>query len=253
MPCGAGMVERQGGVTPVAFRRAAVPANHIRLTFVGHSTFVIETPSGTKVVTDYNDFVRPPDLPDIVTMNTGHPTHSTESVPPGVRYVLRGWDPNGGIAHHDVRLNDVRVYNLPTNIDNFGGGLFANSSIFVIEAGGLCIAHLGNLRHVIDEERVARMGRIDIALVPVDRFTTNSFEEILFNLDRIKPRLIIPMHINFLEPAEDFARLAAHRYKSKIHDSDTLIVSRETLPRDTEILIMRMSGSGGGRPAGSPT
>jgi L-ascorbate metabolism protein UlaG (beta-lactamase superfamily) len=190
--------------------------------------------------------VKPPDLPDIVTMNTGHSTHSTENIPTGIRHVLRGWDPAGGIARHDVMFKDLRVYSLPTNIEGFGAGMFATSSIFVIQAAGMCIVHLGNIRHVIDDERIQRMGRVDIALVPVDRFVTNTHDETLYNLEQMKPKLIIPMHINHLGPAQDFAERAAAIYKSRLHDSNTIVVSRASLPQFAEILILRLSATAGG-------
>ena len=36
----------------------------VRLTFIGHATFLFESPVGVTNATDYNDGVRPPVLPD---------------------------------------------------------------------------------------------------------------------------------------------------------------------------------------------
>ena len=44
------------------------------MTYVGHSTFLIESVGGVKIATDYNDYVRPRIIPDIVTMNIAHDT-----------------------------------------------------------------------------------------------------------------------------------------------------------------------------------
>jgi hypothetical protein len=73
-----------------------VPEGSVSITFLGHASFLIESPAGVRVVTDYNDMIRAPVTPDIVTMNNAHPTHYSEAVEPGVKYVLRGWDPAGG-------------------------------------------------------------------------------------------------------------------------------------------------------------
>ena len=62
-------------VVPAAFRQAALAADQVRLTYVGHSTFLIESPQLVRIATDYNDYVRPPVVPDIVTMNKAHSTH----------------------------------------------------------------------------------------------------------------------------------------------------------------------------------
>ncbi|MGO4282878.1 MBL fold metallo-hydrolase, partial [Bosea sp. TAB14] len=56
-------------------QRVQLAKDEARLTFVGHATFLIETPGGVKIATDYNDYVRPPVTPDIATMNKAHSTH----------------------------------------------------------------------------------------------------------------------------------------------------------------------------------
>ena len=252
LPCGLGLVHDGGPgralLHRAAFRAVDVPAGKVRLTFAGHSSFLIETPKGVKAVTDYNDFVQPPGLPDLVTMNTGHTTHSTENVDPAIKFVLRGWKDGGGIKRHNMSYKDLRVYNLPTNVGNSGFGFFNNSSIFVFEAAGLCIAHLGNLRHALDKERIARMGRIDIMLVPADRRITNSIEEVLHNIAQVQPRLVIPMHFNFIGNALEFAEHVRKIYPVKTHSGPTLEASRATLPAKTEVLIipaLGMEGLGG--------
>src|SRR6476659_8685200 len=62
----------------VAFNRPRImPASlqlaenseQVRITYVGHSTFLIESPQQVRIATDYNDFVKPSGLPDIATMN----------------------------------------------------------------------------------------------------------------------------------------------------------------------------------------
>ena len=50
-------------------QRINLARDEVRLTFVGHATFLIETPGGIKAATDYNDYVRPRETPDIATMN----------------------------------------------------------------------------------------------------------------------------------------------------------------------------------------
>ena len=67
---------------PAALRLARNP-DEVRITYVGHSTFLIESPQLVRIATDYNDYVRPPLLPDIVTMNHAHSTHYTDRPDPG--------------------------------------------------------------------------------------------------------------------------------------------------------------------------
>ena len=101
---------------PAAFRLAALQADQVRLTYIGHSTFLIESPQLVRIATDYNDYVRPPVLPDIVTMNHAHTSHYTDQPDPGIKHVLRGWAGDEKPARIDMTYKDVRVRNVPTNI-----------------------------------------------------------------------------------------------------------------------------------------
>ena len=84
------------------FSRAALRQDEVGLTFVGHATFLIETPQGVRIATDYSDGTRPPVPPDVATMNKAHSTHFSYRPDPGIKHVLKGWDPAGGSAYHDL-------------------------------------------------------------------------------------------------------------------------------------------------------
>src|SRR3954471_10749078 len=76
---------------PAAFNLAALAGDQVRISYSGHSTFMIESPRGVKIATDYNDYVKPRALPDIATMNHAHSTHYTDFPDPAIKHVLRGW------------------------------------------------------------------------------------------------------------------------------------------------------------------
>jgi hypothetical protein len=84
------------------FSRAALRQDEVSLTFVGHATFLIETPDGVRIATDYSDGTRPPVTPDVATMNKAYSTHFSSSPDPGIEHVLKGWNPAGGHAIHDL-------------------------------------------------------------------------------------------------------------------------------------------------------
>lgn len=237
-PCGVGMVQNGPLLHHAGLRAIDVPAGHVRLNYVGHSTFLIESPQGIKVATDYNHNYVPSVLPNIATMNIQRGNHSRAEVDPKVKYVLRGWDTGSGISRHDIRQKDVRVYNIPTNITDYGSGLTNDSSIFVIEAAGVCIGHMGHLRHVLDRERVARLGRIDVLLLPVDRRVTQSMDELLANIAAISPRLIIPMHFNSMYTVNEFVAQVGSRYPVKRRKRNVLEIARANLPPRTEIWVL---------------
>src|SRR6476469_10949038 len=155
---------------PVAARLAALAPDQVRITFIGHATFLIESPKLVRIATDFNDYVKPPLVPDIATMNHAHSTHYTDRPDPAIKYVLRGWGPTPDQpARHDITLKDVRVRNVPTNIRDWRGGTERHgNSIFIYEMANMCIAHLGHLHHTLTQQQLDEMGRIDIVFAPVD-------------------------------------------------------------------------------------
>jgi L-ascorbate metabolism protein UlaG (beta-lactamase superfamily) len=217
---------------------AAVPEGAVAVTFLGHASFLIESPAGVRIVTDYNDAIRSPVTPDIVTMNNAHPTHYSEAVEPGVKYVLRGWDPGGGVATHRLEYRDVRIRNVPTNVRELGGTRYNGNSIFVFEIADLCIAHLGHLHHTLTQTHLAELGTIDIVMVPVDGVWTLNQEDMIEVLQQIKPKVVIPMHIFTRATLDKFLSRIGDLYTVRNASSRTAVFSQPELPQTAEILVL---------------
>src|SRR5258707_2513532 len=63
--------------TPVSLRRIAAKTEEVAITYAGHSTYIIDTPEGVRIATDYNGVYNVGRLPDVATMNRAHGTHYT--------------------------------------------------------------------------------------------------------------------------------------------------------------------------------
>ena len=229
-------------VQPARFRTAqAAQAGEVRISYVGHSTFLIESGKGVKIATDYNDYVRPSVLPDIATMNRAHSTHFSVAPDPAIRHVLKGWNPEGGPAAHDITEQDVRVRNIPTNIRSYGGGggtdEFGNS-IFIFEMGTLCIAHLGHLHHTLSPPQLARIGQMDVVLAPVDGSYTLDTPGMIEVLLDLKAPLIIPMHYFSSFTLSRFLDVARPHFEIKTSAEPSITVSRATLPAKPQVLVL---------------
>src|SRR5258708_7377433 len=108
-------------ILPAAFRPTAPAPNGAGASKAGHSTFLTEAPNLGRVAPDFNDYVRPPVLPDIVSMNHAHSTHFTDRPDPDIKFVLRGWRPDGKPANHDMTYSDVHGRRVSTNIRDRNG------------------------------------------------------------------------------------------------------------------------------------
>ena len=236
---GAAQAACSGVVAGGPLRLAAAGAEDtVSISFLGHASFLIESPGGVRIVTDYNDAIRAPVTPDIVTMNNAHPMHYSDSVEPGVKHILRGWDPAGGVATHRLEYRDVRIHNVPTNVREFGGTRYNGNSIFVFEIADLCIAHLGHLHHTLTQTHFAELGAIDVVMVPVDGAWTLNQDDMIEVLRQIRPKIIIPMHIFTQATLDKFLTKIAGLYSVRSAASRTLVLARSELPGETQVVVL---------------
>ena len=223
----------------VALGSAALASTDVRLTFIGHATFLIESAAGVRIVTDYNDYVRPSVVPDIATMNHAHSSHYTDFPDPKIAHVLRGWNPAGGAARHDLELKDVHIRNVPTNIRDWGGGAISyGNSIFIFEIAGLCIGHLGHLHHTLTPEQLATIGQLDVVLVPVDGGYTMDIGGMIDVLKALRARLIIPMHYFNQNTLSRFIDRIKADFPVQMTDDPEVVVSARHLPHEATVLVL---------------
>lgn len=226
-------------VMPAAFRLAALAADEVRLTYIGHSTFLIESPRLVRIATDYNDYVRPSVTPDIITMNKAHSTHYTLQPDPGIRLVLRGWNDEGTPAGHDQTFGDVHVRSVATNIRTWGEGTERHgNSIFIFEIAGLCIAHLGHLHHTLNQQQLNEVGRVDVVLVPVDGTYTLDAEGMVEVLKALNAPLMIPMHYFSDYTLNAFLDRVRNDYEVAFADTPSVVLSKSTLPAKPKFLVL---------------
>ena len=228
-------------ITPASFKVAALGQDQVRITFIGHATFLIESPQQVRIATDYNDYVKPPVVPDIATMNHAHETHYTDHPDPAIKYVLRGWSETPEKpAIWDLQYRDVRVRNVPTNIRNYfsGGTERYGNSIFIFEIANLCIAHLGHLHHTLTQSQLNAIGRVDVVMAPVDGSYTLDLDGMMEVLTALKAQLIIPMHFFGWYTLERFLERAQRDWPVERAEVPSVVVSKATLPKSPKILVL---------------
>ena len=222
--------------------RAQAEESEVRLTYIGHSTFLIESPAGVTIATDYNDIERPAIVPEIVTMNRAHSSHFSFYPEPEIVHVLRGWGENGVPARHELTVRDVWIRNVTTNIRG-GFGMSATiqrdmNSMFVFEVAGLCIAHLGHLHHPLTPDHLKALGRIDVVLAPVDGTYTLNVDDMIGVLQDIAAPLVIPMHYFGQSTLARFIGRLEEHYAVELSDVPSVDLSRSTLPARATVLVL---------------
>jgi L-ascorbate metabolism protein UlaG (beta-lactamase superfamily) len=229
--------------TPVVLRSAAANPGVVAITYAGHSTYYIDTPGGVRIATDFSGAYTTGRLPDVVTMNRAHSTHYTLFPDPQIPYVLHGWRDDGEPAKIALRIGDVLIRNVSTDIrryfgdDSSGGMIKDGNSIFIFEVAGLCIGHLGHLHHKLDDSHFAAIGRLDIVMVPIDGTYTMSLDGISEITRGLRASVVLPMH-RFMTPLDEFMRRIGEQFAIDVRSERTLRISRDSLPGTPTVIIL---------------
>ena len=232
------VAENPTPVMRVNYRVAGLANNEVRLTIVSHSTFIIESQMGIRIATDYAGFHGLGPIPDVVTMNHAHDTHYTDTPDPAIKHVLRGWNPNGGWAEHNLNVGDVHIRNVPTNIRTWtdaGTEKFGNS-IFIFEVAGLCIGHLGHLHHELTAQQLGQIGQLDVVLVAVDGVFTLDHDGVVNVLKELRARIVIPMH--FFGSLDGFGERLRETHDVEVSKTKTVVLSPATMPSKPKLLVL---------------
>lgn len=231
-------VEGVPGVRVASLGPLAAAEQEVTITYVGHSTYRIETAGGVVIATDYFGRHGEGAPPTVVTMNQAHETHFTDYPDPAIRHVLRGWNPLGdGPADHLVEERDVVIRNVPTDIRGWGERGVGGNSIFVFEVANICIGHLGHLHHRLDDAQYAMLGQLDVVMAPVDGTYTLDLPGMIEVLKRLKARVVLPMHAFGGASLRIFLDGMSGEFAIRQIGGPTLTVSRDTLPSEPTVMV----------------
>jgi L-ascorbate metabolism protein UlaG (beta-lactamase superfamily) len=179
----------------------ASPTPLATLTWYGQSCFLLESPAGTHVVMDpipgAIGYTPPSGLrADVVTISHEHPDHNNVALVEGKPRVLRGLTADKkGWTKIDEKVKDVTIRSVGVYHDEEKGTKRGLNTIFLFEVGGIRVAHLGDLGHLLTDQQLSAIGSVDVVLIPVGGFFTVDARQANRVVDQLRPRLVvIPMH-----------------------------------------------------------
>ncbi len=214
----------------------------VTISYQGHSTYLIESPEGVKIATDFAGWLTDPVTPDVVTMNQAHSSHFTQFPDPKIKIVLKGWGEGGKPAEHHVMVGDVLIRNVTTDILRFTTVPDGNS-IFIFETGGLCIGHLGHLHHKLTEAHYTEIGRLDVVMIAVDGGLTISHLGAKEILSRLRSSVVLPMHVRSYGALGLFLSYLGDEFAVERLPKNRLTLSLRNLPKRPTVMILPGVGS----------
>ncbi len=226
---------------PVHFASFSIPVAttkyDVTISFQGHSTYLLESPAGVKIATDFAGWLADPVTPTVVTMNHAHSSHYTSNPDPKIQTVLKGWGDNGDIARHHLMVGDVLIRNVTTDILRWSGVPDGNS-IFIFEVAGLCIGHLGHLHHKLSEDHYAKIGRLDVVMIAVDGGLTMSHLSAREILKRLRSSVILPMHVRSYDAMPNFLNYLGEEFAIARLRENKLKLSLLNLPKRPTVMLL---------------
>jgi L-ascorbate metabolism protein UlaG (beta-lactamase superfamily) len=165
-----------------------------KLVFVkwwGHACFEIRS-QVTVIIDPHNGKSVNMDAPkvkaDIILVSHSHDDHASgkDAV---TRIGSKIIDRAGSFEKHGVKISGIDFYH-----DDEKGAKRGKNTVFTFELDGIHFAHLGDLGHSLLVSDIEKLGTIDVLMIPVGgNYTINSTVATTI-VDKIKPRIAIPMH-----------------------------------------------------------
>jgi L-ascorbate metabolism protein UlaG (beta-lactamase superfamily) len=143
-------------------------------------------PTGRGITGDIVTFSHPDDAP--LAKAKGKRSRDGQTLLPSSLESSFVLDGPGEYEVKEVLLTGVRTYR-----DDTRGAENGKQTAFVVELDGLHTIHLGDIGHVLAEEKLGDVGRVDIACVPIGgKLSATKAAELIAQLD---PKIVIPMPV----------------------------------------------------------
>ena len=205
----------------------------LELRWLGHACFEVKYREYTVVIDPFEDDYVPgfgclDVAADLVLCSHDHGDH-------GAAYV---------VAPLEGHENPFDITGIETFHDPKGGTLRGLSTIHILQADGLRIAHFGDIGCALTPEQAEELKNLDVAMIPVGGFYTIGPEEAMALIDQIKPKVVIPMHyrmggVGLPAVAELDAFLAL--VKDPVHyPGNTIVIREDTKP---QVAVLKFLGA----------
>jgi len=161
------------------------------LKYYGHSLFTITLENGLVLLTDpYGDFYNYPRVrlnANIVTISHHHFDHDSINMVVGNPTII-------DTAGVHAPAAGLVITGVPSKHDDSNGAKRGDNLIFVFEAEGLRLAHMGDIGHVVTDRQRCAIGTPDVLMLPVGGVFTTDAAAAAENVRLLRPRVAVPMH-----------------------------------------------------------
>jgi L-ascorbate metabolism protein UlaG (beta-lactamase superfamily) len=214
----------------------------MRIKWLGHACFVIESNQGIKVLTDpYKvekniKYTTIDEEADIILVSHDHWDHNNTSVVKGDPVII---NKSGKKKIKGISITGVSSYH-----DNSMGRDRGPNTIYTISIEGMNVCHLGDLGHILNQDQINEIGSVDILLIPVGGTYTIDSSEATIVCGQLKPRIVIPMHFRNEKcefPVDDVTPFIKDKKAVERTNSSEITIEQSDFKDDTRIIVLSPS------------
>jgi len=191
-------------------------------------------PTGRGITGDVVTFSHPDDAP-LPKKVTRVSRDGTTAIPSSLEnaFILDG---PGEYEVHDVLITGVRTYR-----DAMRGANRGRQTAFVMELEGIHTIHLGDIGHELTEEKLADIGHVEVACVPIGGAL--SAEKAAALVAQLDPRIVVPMTVCEEDAdCEEALRRFLHEMGAEPVVQPKLSVTLSSLPHETTTVLLEPRG-----------
>lgn len=163
----------------------------MKLTYFGHSFWLIETQGKRIVIDPFDDigYPMPKDLfADCIIISHDHHDHNNTSIIKGNPQIIK----TPGLHS----LGSIIVTLMAVFHDEQAGKKRGINHLIKLQRDDFTLVHCGDLGHIPSSEVCSQIDKPDVLLIPVGEIYTLSVKDAWGFIDIINPKLIVPMHYN---------------------------------------------------------
>lgn len=206
---------------------------------IGHAEFLIETESGVRIATDPYDagcgYPVQKISADAVLVSHHHHDHDAVE---NLKGEPRVYDNAGKFTPESgVSITAIRGFH-----DDAGGSRRGETLLFLIEAEGLRVVHLGDLGCALDGQQLAALKAPDVLMIPVGGFYTIDAKQAYETAEQLGARIILPMHYKTeynrdwpIAGPEEF--LSLYPAAAICRDAEALRITKEDLACQPRVVV----------------
>jgi len=213
-----------------------------KITYYGHSMFLIQSENGIKLGTDPYDSHIKTNLPEvfanIVTISHSHFDHNNANLFKGNPEIIK--------EVGEFNISGIPIKGYLSYHDNKKGSLRGENIIFSFVIDNIKFAHFGDFGSIEDESAFNELKNTDIVFIPVGGIYTINYKEALNLIKDLNPKIAIPMHFKEKDTHLDIDNINSFKNSAKnIYNvreyNISFSINKENLPKTTEVWIMYSS------------